>query len=485
VTGVPSSGPWPPRRAEPPAPAGRSWPGPDLDALTGLRSGKPSFYPEYRVSAVRLRRVILALERISAALVRTMEGSEALVRAVVDAAADHLSADWVAFALVDGRLKDASPRHLVLGPDGVEWTNLALVPATVRGHVEKVRRGDDTGDEGAGHDRDTARTHLHVPVRLDGRTVGGFVAWTPRDREIDDTDHSVMRILAGQTASALQNCALLERSEKLYARTARQAEDLRTRNAELQRTQEQLGAARQREVLDNERHRIARELHDSVTQYALSAGMHIELVRGEVEDPRLREHLDTAKDLTRRAVEQLRSAIYALNQHESADQDLPAMLRQLATVHMPEELRIDVRIGGEPVRLPAEQEQSLFRIAGEALFNTAMHADASRASIRLAYRPGAVRLTVSDDGTGRPEEIRRSLRTSALSPSGEHRGLVNMQTRAVEMGGSVTFRRARMGGLQVQVDVPVCGSGAAARAGRREGTRQAAQDGVHERGVAS
>jgi signal transduction histidine kinase len=184
-------------------------------------------------------------------------------------------------------------------------------------------------------------------------------------------------------------------------------------------------------------------------------------------------------------VEQLRSAIYALNQHESADQDLPAMLRQLATVHMPEELRIDVRIGGEPVRLPAEQEQSLFRIAGEALFNTAMHADASRASIRLAYRPGAVRLTVSDDGTGRPEEIRRSLRTSALSPSGEHRGLVNMQTRAVEMGGSVTFRRARMGGLQVQVDVPVCGSGAAARAGRREGTRQAAQDGVHERGVAS
>jgi signal transduction histidine kinase len=478
VTGVPSSGPRPPRRPETPPPTGRSWPGPDLDALTGLRSGKPSFYPEYRVSAVRLRRVILALERISAALVRTMEGSEALVRAVVDAAADHLSADWVAFALVDGRLKDASPRHLVLGPDGVEWSNLDLVPATVRAHVEKVRRGDDTGEEpdGRGHDRDTARTHLHVPVRLDGRTVGGFVAWTPRDREVDDTDHSVMRILAGQTASALQNCALLERSEKLYARTARQAEDLRARNAELQRTQEQLGAARQREVLDNERHRIARELHDSVTQYALSAGMHIELVRGELAEPRLVEHLDTAKDLTRRAVEQLRSAIYALSHHESADQDLPAMLRQLTTVHMPDELRIDVRIGGEPVHLPAEQEQSLFRIAGEALFNTAMHADASRASIRLAYRPGAVRLTVSDDGTGRPEEVRRSLRASALSPSGEHRGLVNMQTRAVEMGGTVTFRRARMGGLQVQVDVPVGGTGS----GRRR-----AGPGHDEEGVAS
>jgi signal transduction histidine kinase len=266
-----------------------------------------------------------------------------------------------------------------------------------------------------------------------------------------------MHILAGQTASALQNCTLLERSERLYARTARQATDLKARNAELQSTQEALGAARQREVLDDERHRIARELHDSVTQYALSAGMHIEMVRGEVHEPRLLEHLDTAKDLTKRAVEQLRSAIYALNEHESADQDLPAMLRQLTTVHMPEELRIDVRIGGEPVPLPSEQEQSLFRIAGEALFNTAMHADASRASIRLAYRPGAVRLTVSDDGRGRPEEVRRCLKTSALSPSGEHRGLVNMQTRAMEMGGTVTFRRARMGGLQVQVDAPVGG----------------------------
>ena len=463
--------------------SGRSWPGPDLDALTGLRSGKPSFYPEYRVSAVRLRRVILALEGISAALVRTVEGSEALVRAVVAAAADHLSADWVAFALVDGRLADARPRHLVLGPDGVERSDLESVPPGVRAHVEEVRAGSDAS---TAHDRDAARCHLHVPVRLDSRTVGGFVAWTPRDREVDDTDHSVMRILAGQTASALQNCALMDRSERLYARTARQAADLRARNQELQQTQEQLGAARQREVLDGERHRIARELHDSVTQYALSAGMHIEVVRGEVTEPRLREHLDTAKDLTKRAVEQLRSAIYALSHHESGERDLPAMLRQLTTVHMPDELRIDVRIGGEPVPLTGEQEQSLFRIAGEALFNTAMHAEASRASIRLAYRPDGVRLTVSDDGRGRPEEVRRSMRAAAASPSGEHRGLVNMQTRAAEMGGAVTFRRARMGGLQVQVDVPVGPNRSGpTRGSPRRSTEGSAPDPGPDRGVAS
>lgn len=440
---------WPPKRTP-------ARPRPDLEALTGLRSGKPHYYPEYRVAAERMRRVIHALERISAALVRTMEGSEALVRAVVEAAANHLSAEWVAFALVDGELPDARPRHLVRGPDGAEWPSMATVPARVREHVRHVHDGPLDDDH---HSLEVTRRHLHVPVRLDGRIVGGFIAWTPEDREIDDTDQSVLRILAGQTAAALQNCALLDHSARLYAHATRQADDLKVRNDQLVATQAELGAARQREVLDVERHRIARELHDSVTQYALSAGMHIELVRSEIDDERLRGQLDTAKDLTRRAVEQLRSAIYALNERDGcADEDLPSMLRRLSGVHMPDELRVEVRIGGKPVALPADCEQSLFRIAGEALFNTAVHADASRAVVRLAYTCGQVRLTISDDGHGSPESVRRSLRASVATPSGEHRGLVNMQTRARELGGSLTFRRARLGGLQVQVDVPVPGT---------------------------
>lgn len=447
---------WPPRRTA----RGQGRIRPDIEALTGLRSGKPHYYPEYRISAERLHRVIHALERISAALVRTMEGSEALVRAVVEAAADHLSAQWVVFALVDGELRESSPRHLVRGPDGSEHTTADRVPAAVWQHLDQVRTGTDRDV----HDRDSGRQHLHVPIRLDGRVVGAMVAWTPPERQLDETDHSVLRILAGQTAAALQNCALLDHSERLHARTTRQADVLKARNDELLHTQAELGAARQREVLDDERHRIARELHDSVTQYALSAGMHIELVRSELDDERLRNQLGTAKDLTRRAVEQLRSAIYALSDADGCgvDEDLPSMLRRLSHVHMPDELHVEVRIGGKPAALPAECEQSLFRIAGEALFNTAVHAEASRAVVRLTYRCGAIRLTISDDGAGRPEEVRRSLRAASLcAPSGEHRGLVNMQARARELGGTLAFRRARLGGLQVQVDVPVPGAPAA------------------------
>ena len=94
TTPAASPRPWPPRRVRTRRDdAGR----PDLEALTGLRSGKPHYFPEHRTYAERLRRVISALERISAALMHTTEGSEALVRAVVEAAAEHLCADWVVF----------------------------------------------------------------------------------------------------------------------------------------------------------------------------------------------------------------------------------------------------------------------------------------------------------------------------------------------------------------------------------------------------
>lgn len=448
---------------------------PDLSALTGIRSGKPSFYPEYRHSAERLRRVIHALDRISAALVRTHEGSEALVRAVVAAAADHLSARWVAFALVDGQMMDAQPRHLVLGPGGAEVTDRTAIPEEIWSHVERVAAADLTPVE---HLHAVRGQHAHVAVKSGCQVVGSFAVWTPDDREIDATDESVLRILAGQTAAALQNCALYQRGEALLRRSEalrdearRHAEDLAERNSQLQATQDELFDVRQHQVLDEERHRIARELHDSVTQFVLSAGMQIELCRSELTDallasthpasfvgvqpPTMIERLDTAKDLTRRAVEQLRSAIYALSDDDHGDKSLPAMLERLPGVHMPDDLRVDVRIGGHPVPLPAHAEQSLFRVAGEALFNTAVHAEATQAMVRLAYRRDRVVLTVADDGRGRPDDVRRCMRAAGRAPSGEHRGMANIQARARELGGTLTLTRARLGGLQVQVSVPL------------------------------
>jgi signal transduction histidine kinase len=450
----------------------------DLDLLTGIRSGKPSFYVEYLASAERLRRVIHALDRISRALVRTTEGPGTLVRAVAEAAAEHLTANWVVFALADGALPEAAPRALVLGPDLVEAstdTPEELPPFVLR-HLQAVRGGEhdaadaadgaDAGTHGRRPPRDAAPApatrpadphHLHVPVRLDGAVVGEIVAWTGVDRRIDATDASVLRVLASQTAAALQNSALHQRTLRLYDEASRHAEDLAARNEQLQRTRDALTVARQREVLDSERHRIARELHDSVTQYALSAGMQIEVVRSEIRDEGQRERLETAKQLTRRAVEQLRSAIYALNHSgEHGHRSLPAMLEELSAVHMPSDLRVEVRIEGRPVSLPPTAERSLFRVAGEALFNAAVHAEAAVAVVRLAFRKDRLVLSVADDGTGDPEQVRRTLRVAAAGDiDGSHRGLANMAERSREIGGILQVQRARQGGIRIQVVVPL------------------------------
>ena len=74
--------------------------------------------------------------------------------------------------------------------------------------------------------------------------------------------------------------------------------------------------------------------------------------------------------LTRSATEQLRSAIYALNHPADAGRStLPELLEQLATVHMPEDLRVVLKVEGAVAELPSATEHALLRVAGEALFN--------------------------------------------------------------------------------------------------------------------
>ena len=431
---------------------------PDLARLTGLRSGKGRFYPEFRVTAQRLDRVLAALDTISRALVQTIEGPENLVRAVAEAARAHLEADWVLLALADGALPEASVRHLILDSAGAAYAFEGLsgardpgpsLPDAVLNRLNDILRG-----QLADFRLPVIESrHAHVPIELDGDVIGAFAAWTPPRRTLDAPDGMLMRILAGQTAVALQNSALFSKSVTLLAQSE-------ARNAELLATQRELGAAQRHQVLNSERHRIARELHDSVAQTVLSAGMQIEVCRSEIgaseQGRELVDRLDLAKDLTRSATEQLRSAIYALNQPGSAYRSsLTEMLGQLATVHMPEDLRVTLRVDGGAAELPGDVEHALLRIAGEALFNTAMHGNATRAIVRLSYRDDAVSLSIADDGTGDPAKLRLMLRMAeATDVDGRHRGLANMRARAREHGGTFDVYRSRIGGVRVVARIP-------------------------------
>jgi signal transduction histidine kinase len=445
------------------APGTGGRPGDNLEALTGLRSGKRSYYPEYVRSTERLELAVQALDGISRALVRTAAGPRTLVEWVVRTAAAHLRAEWLLFVVADGVLPAARPRFLAV-VNGELIDDESRLPAGLHEHLA-VLRGRPWEVEAHASGQEWVR----VSMTLDDEPVGGIAARPSAGLEVAATDRAVLRVLANQAAVALHNSFLFHattqlrgQSDQLYDATTRHARDLAARSAELAETQRQLVAVMQRQALDDERHRIARELHDSVTQSVLSVGMIVEVCRAELEGmdgpaAKIAERLAPAKDLTRHAAEQLRTAIYAL--HRPADEavaPLPVLLQRLSTVHRPINLNVNVALDGPPVPLPAQAEQSMLRWTGEALFNAAAHGKATRAQVRLRYRADAVTLRVSDNGTGDPAQLRRALRLSCTADlSGRHRGLANMVAMAEELGGSLSIRRSRTGGICLGLDIPL------------------------------
>ncbi|GAC56831.1 putative two-component histidine kinase [Gordonia hirsuta DSM 44140 = NBRC 16056] len=424
----------------------------DLASLVGLSSVKAGHYAQYRGSETRLSRVMTALEGISSALVQTDRGPEHLVVAVLEAIREHLDADWVVFALADGQLDRAGPRHLIAARDdgilafegaGVAHRPTAL-PVEVLNRLIDILRGEATVLAAP----IVEIHHLHVPIEYAGRLVGGLSAWTPEHRQVDRSDRMILEILARQAAVALVNA-------DLFVETSSRAAELAERNAEFERTQRQLSAVQRTALLNAERARIARELHDSVGQSVLSAGLQIELCRGRVPED-VTEHLDKALVLSRAAVTQLRGAIYTLNDHGGPSESLAEDLERLCELHLPPTAKASVAVRGRYRELDSETQHALLRIAGESLFNAAAHAQPAQVMVTMTYRDSRVVLAVDDDGVGDPAGLRARLRTvTSGDRTGRGRGLKNMSFRAEELGGVLRIRRSRLGGVRIVAELPI------------------------------
>ncbi|MGZ4470241.1 MAG: histidine kinase [Nocardioidaceae bacterium] len=432
--------------------------------LTGDRSGEKS-YDRHVGSLERMQRAVRAMDSISRVLVRTVEGPRALLEEVAGAAAAHLNAEWTILALSDGELQGARPRFVTVDADGVARADEELLPAYVRRELGSVRAGRvPRPREDAGW--------VRVPMTLEGRRVGHLVARHRLEEEPEPADLSVLRILANQAAISLhtseqyqRGLSLHRRAQRLYDEATAQARDLAARTADLRRAEARLQLAQQRELIDTERHRIARELHDTVTQYVLSAGMAVEIARGDVQalegadavgTDGLLARLTTAKNLSQEAVEQLRRAIYALHQpHRDTVSSLPDLLQEVARQHKTQ-MHVQRRVEGDVVPLADDADHEIARAVGEALFNVAAHAGATRALVRLRYRPDEVLVSVADNGHGDPRELGRILRLECAAPvNGRHRGLATSESRMAELGGRVGFRRSRLGGVRVEIRIPL------------------------------
>ena len=207
---------------------------------------------------------------------------------------------------------------------------------------------------------------------------------------------------------------------------------------------------------ERERHRLARELHDGAVQEILAAGLAIDLCLADTPagSPAY-VRLEHARQLTTTAVRRLRSTLQGLRDGTTApDQDLPDLLRGLAARHLAPELDVSLEVTGPRVPLPATVRQSLSQMAGECVFNAAIHGRARRAVIRLNYGSEAITLSVADDGHGNPKTVRKIIRGSVPGTGGYHLGLADIAARADEMGWTLRADRSDLGGIAIQVSLP-------------------------------
>jgi len=202
---------------------------------------------------------------------------------------------------------------------------------------------------------------------------------------------------------------------------------------------------------EDERRRIARELHDDTGQSLTALILNVEMLRTLAErvQPALVEELDRLKALAEATLEEVRKLIYDLRPTILDDLGLAAALRWY--VHHQLEARglaVDLKLELGDTRLDPVIETAAFRIAQEALWNVVKHAAATRVEVALTLRNGRLCLRVSDNGRG--FEGRRR-----FDPLKGGSGLDGMEERAALLGGVVRITSTPDAGTEVVAELPL------------------------------
>jgi two-component system sensor histidine kinase UhpB len=197
------------------------------------------------------------------------------------------------------------------------------------------------------------------------------------------------------------------------------------------------------QVLEGERRRVARELHDEVGQTLTGVMLQVEGLAARIPDE-LREQLDELRETARAGTEDVRRIARQLRPEALEDLGLRSALAALATA-FGEQAGISVeRCLEASIPLSHEQELVVYRVAQEALTNVARHADATRVELSLDRTDAHAVLAVRDDGRGLPP--------GALPSS---HGIRGMRERAMLIGAPLEIRSRPGGGTEIKLSIPL------------------------------
>jgi signal transduction histidine kinase len=287
------------------------------------------------------------------------------------------------------------------------------------------------------------------------------------DYRLDARSHDEIGVVASEfnrMAAQLQDAhaTLEERVRRRTSELAAANEGLAGANRELDlHRAEQERLAQQRRMLLNrvitaqeeERQRIARELHDETGQSLTALGLGLEAATAELrsgQDRNLGGRLQSLAHVATGAIEELERLVLDLRPAQLDHLGLVATLRwYVARLRSQSGLETRLEVRGEAQRMQPDVETALFRIAQEALTNVVRHAGAGNVEVVLSFEPDLLSLEVSDDGVGFDAEAKGVAPTSL--------GLIGMRERAHLVDGVLAVRSRPGEGTRISVTVPLEG----------------------------
>ena len=263
-------------------------------------------------------------------------------------------------------------------------------------------------------------------------------------REVSwDVAYSLPLVSRGRALGAIFFCFLPNgepgEDEKVFLRAVADQSAVAVENARL------FSEARGKAALE-ERQRLARELHDSVSQALYGIALGVETARELLpDDPeRAAEPLDYATTLAEAGMTEMRALIFELRPESLEKEGLVAALeKQAAAVQARHGIRVVAELDKEP-EASLEVKEALYRVAQEALHNTVKHARAANVKLKLEELPEGFTLMISDDGLG----------FDARNDFPGHLGLKSMRERATRLGGTLEVISEPGHGVRILARVP-------------------------------
>jgi nitrate/nitrite-specific signal transduction histidine kinase len=261
------------------------------------------------------------------------------------------------------------------------------------------------------------RSELVVPLRTGERVLGTLDVQSSGVNAFTPDDLVVVQSLGDQIAVAIQNARLYDQSRELAAL--------------------------------EERHRLARELHDSVAQSLFSLDLHAKAAGTylRVDPLEAEKSIHRLRQITHDTLQEMRSVIHDLRPRDIDEADLQSEMRyKIERMRRADGPEISLTVTGT-AELSRRIKQSLLRIAQEAIHNALRHAGASRIVVVLSMDDRYVSLGVSDDGCG--------FDPTAVTLSGRAFGLAGMSERTTALNGNLEIESSPGAGTRIRVSVPI------------------------------